>query len=167
VTITAPDKTTATFTRSQFVAPDGTTAIGPGGGTVTGPGNTAMIIPQGALPKGATFKLALLDQRAFPQLPTWGTVNFGSGLQVTAPAVPSFNKEVKLAFPVPPSAPAGAFYYVFRRLVDSNNNVLFETIDHAFVQGSAANTQVVTASTPPLKIRQGQGTQNPIRITPG
>jgi hypothetical protein len=167
VTITAPDKTTATFTRSQFVAPDGTTAIGPGGGTVTGPGNTAMIIPQGALPKGATFKLALLDQTAFPQLPTWGTVNFGSGLQITAPAMPSFNKEVKLAFPVPANAPAGAFYYVFRRLVDSNNNVLFETIDHAFVQGSGANTQVVTASTPPLKIRQGQGTQNPIRITPG
>src|SRR5260370_31551854 len=45
VTITAPDKTTASFTRSQFVAPDGTTAVGPGGGTVSVPGNTGLIIP--------------------------------------------------------------------------------------------------------------------------
>jgi RHS repeat-associated protein len=148
VTITAPDKTTVSFTISQFVAADGTTAIGPGGGTVTGPGNLGMIIPQGALNKGTTFQLALLDQTAFPQLPTWGNLNFGSGMQITAPAMPSFNKEVKLAFPVPANAPPGAFYYVFRRLTDSNNNVLFETIDHAFVQGTGANAQVVTASPP-------------------
>ena len=150
VTIAAPDKTTATFTRSQFVAPDGTTAIGAGGGTVTGPGNTAIIIPAGALPKGTTFKLDLLDQTAFPQLPSWQGANFGSGIKITAPAMPSFNKEAKLAFPVPANAPAGAFYYVYRRLVDPNdsNNVLFETIDHAFVQGSGSSAQVVTASPP-------------------
>lgn len=152
VTITAPDKTTVSFTLSQFVAADGTTAIGPGGGTVTGPGNIAMIIPQGALTKGTTFKLAPLDQTAFPQLPGWtsGTLNFGNGIQITAPAMPSFNNEVKLAFPVPPNAPPGAFFYVFRRLVDQHNpnNIIFETIDHAFVQGTGANAQVVTASPP-------------------
>ncbi len=150
VTITAPDKTTATFTRSQFVAPDGATAVGPGGGTVTGPGNTAIIIPQGALTKGATFKLDLLDQTAFPQLPSWPGANFGSGIQITAPAMPSFNKEAKLAFPVPANAPPGAFYYVYRRLVDPNDStkVLFETIDHAFVQGTGSSAQVVTASPP-------------------
>jgi PKD domain/Bacterial Ig-like domain len=150
VTVTSPDKTTATFTRSQFVAPDGTTAIGPGGGTVTGPGNTGIIIPAGALTKGATFKLNLLDQTAFPQLPSWPGANFSSGIQITAPAMPSFNKEAKLAFPVPANAPPGAFYYVYRRLVDPNDNtkVLFETIDHAFVQGTGSNAQVVTASPP-------------------
>ena len=148
VTITAPDKTTATFTISKYVAADGTTAIGSGGGTVTGPGNLAMIIPQGALNKGTTFKLDLLDQTAFTQLPTWQNLNFGSGMQITAPAMPSFNKEVKLAFPVPADAPQGASYYVFRILTDQNNNVLFETIDQAFVQGSGANAQVVTASPP-------------------
>jgi hypothetical protein len=150
VTVTAPDKTTASFTRSKFVAPDGTTAIGPGGGTVNGPGNTAIIIPDGALNKGTTFKLDLLDQTAFPQLPNWQGANFASGIKITAPAMPSFNKEAKLAFPVPANAPAGAFYYVYRRLVDASNpnNVLFETIDHAFVQGTGANAQVVTASPP-------------------
>ena len=55
--------------------------------------------------------------------------------------MPSFNKEPKLAFPVPANAPQGAFYYVYRRLVDVNNpnNVLFETIDHAFVQGTGSS----------------------------
>ncbi len=148
ITITAPDKTTASFTLSQFVAADGTTAIGPGGGTVTGPGNTGIIIPAGALNKGTTFKLALLDQTAFPVLPSWPGANFGSGMQITAPGMPSFNKEAKLAFPVPANAPAGAFYYVYRRLVDTNGNVLFETIDHAFIQGTGANAQIVTASPP-------------------
>lgn len=148
VTVTAPDKTTASFTVSQFVAADGTTAVGPGGGTVTGPGGTGMIIPAGALNKGVTFKLALLDQTAFPQLPSWPNVNFGSGMQITAPAMPTFNSEVKLAFPVPPNAPSGAFYYVFRKVTDQNGNVYFETIDEAFVQGTGASAQVVTASPP-------------------
>jgi hypothetical protein len=150
VTITAPDKTTVSFTRSKFVAPDGTTAIGPGGGTITSADNIAMIIPNGALNKGATFKLDLLDQTAFPQLPMWPGANFGSGIKITAPAMPSFNKEVKLAFPVPVNAPQGAFYYVYRRLVDPNDStkVLFETVDHAFVQGTGASAQVVTASPP-------------------
>jgi hypothetical protein len=150
VTLTDPSGNKTTFTISKFVAPDGTTAIGPGGGTVTGPGGTGIIIPQGALNQGVTFKLALLDQTAFPQLPSWPGVNFGSGIQITAPSMPSFNKEAKLVFPVPANAPEGAFYYVYRRLVDVNdpNNVLFETIDHAFVQGKGANAQVVTASPP-------------------
>lgn len=148
VTITAPDKTTATLTISQFVAPDGTTAVGSGGGTVTGPGGTAMIIPQGALTKGTTFKLALLDQTAFPKLPNWSGVNFGSGLQITAPAMPSFAKEVRLAFPIPANAPQGAFFYVLRQLTDQNGHTLFETIDHAFIQGTGTNAQVVTASPP-------------------
>jgi len=148
VTITAPDKTTATLTISQFVAPDGTTAIGPGGGTVAGPGNTGLIIPAGAVSRGVTFKLTPLDQTAFPTLPTWQGANFGSGLHIDAPAMPVFNKEVKLAFPVPAGAPKNAFYYVYRRLTDQNGNVYFETIDHAFVQGTGASAQVVTASPP-------------------
>src|ERR1700688_4119244 len=48
VTLTDPSGNKATFTISQFVAADGTTAIGAGGGTVTGPGGTGIIIPAGA-----------------------------------------------------------------------------------------------------------------------
>src|ERR1700688_2513541 len=48
VTLTDPSGNKATFTISQFVAADGTTAIGAGGGTVTGAGGTAIIIPAGA-----------------------------------------------------------------------------------------------------------------------
>jgi hypothetical protein len=148
VTVTAPDKTTATFTRSQFVAPDGTTAVGPGGGTVTGPGNTGLIIPAGALTKGATFKLTPLDQTAFPVMPSFPGSMFAGGLHVDAPAKPFFGQEVKVAFPVPPNAPSNAFYYVYRRLTDQNGNVYWDTIDEAFVQGTGPNAQIVTASPP-------------------
>jgi Bacterial Ig-like domain/Metallo-peptidase family M12B Reprolysin-like/IPT/TIG domain len=157
VTITAPDKTTTSFTRSQFVAPDGTTAVGSGGGTVTGPGNTGLIIPQGALSKGATFKLTPLDQTAFPVLPTFPGMIFGSGLHVDAPAMPVFSQEVKIAFPVPANAPSNAFYYVYRRLIDQSGNVYFDTIDHAFVQGTGANARVVTASPPFCGYRNSYG----------
>lgn len=148
VTITAPDKTTTTFTVSQFVAADGTTAVGPGGGTVVGPGGTGIIIPQGALTQGVTFKLTPLDQTAFPVLPTWQGGNFGSGMRITDPAMPTFQREAKLAFPVPANAPTDATYYVYRRLTDPSGGVYFETIDQAFVQGTGANAQVVTASPP-------------------
>jgi hypothetical protein len=148
VTITAPDKTTASFTVSQFVAGDGSVAVGLGGGTITGPGNTGLIIPQNALSKGTSFKLTPLDQSSFPVLPSESGLNFGSGLQVDAPTMPSFNKEVKLAFPVPANAPSNASFYVFRRLTDQDGNVYFETIDDASVQGTGANAQVVTASPP-------------------
>ncbi len=148
ITLTDPAGNVTTFTVSQFVAADGTTAVGPGGGTVTGPGGTGIIIPAGALPQGVTFKLTPLDQTAFPTLPTWQGLNFGSGLRITDPAMPTFKKEAKLAFPVPANAPSNAFYYVYRRLTDQNGNTYFETIDEAFVQGTGASAQVVTASPP-------------------
>jgi hypothetical protein len=148
VTLTDPAGNVTTFTVSQFVAADGTTAVGSGGGTVTGPGGVSMIIPPGALGKGTVFQIQSLDATAFPALPSWGTATFGSGIQINAPSMPTFNKEVKLAFPVPANAPPGAFYYVFRQDTDQNNNTYFETIDQAFVQGTGANAQVVTASPP-------------------
>ena len=148
VTLTDPSGNKTTFTISQFVAADGTTAVGPGGGTVVGPGNTGIIIPAGALTQGVTFLLTQLDQTAFPTLPTWTGVNFGSGLRIHDPAMPTFKKEAKLAFPVPAGAPSNAFYYVYRRLMDQNGNPYFETIDEAFVQGTGASAQVVTASPP-------------------
>ena len=148
VTLTDPAGKATNFTISQFVAPDGTTAVGSGGGTVNGPGGVSMIIPAGALPQGTTFQIQSLDASAFSELPSFGSAVFGGGMQITAPSMPTFNKEVKLAFPVPPNAPPGAFYYVYRQITDQNNNVYFETIDHAFVQGTGASAQVVTASPP-------------------
>jgi len=149
ITVTDPKGGISSFTRSQFVAPDGSTAVGAGGGTVTDPASgMQMILPAGAVAQGTVFKLQALDATAFPQLPNWQGVNFGSGMQITAPSMPTFSKEVKLAFPVPANAPPGAFYYVYRQLTDQNNNVYFETIDHAFVQGQGAQAQVVTASPP-------------------
>lgn len=148
VTVTDPNGATTTFTRSQFVAADGSVAVGSAGGTVTGPGGIAMIIPAGALDQGAVFKIEPLDASAFPQLPNAPGTTFGGGMQITAPSKPIFKQEVKLAFPKPANVPDGAFYYVYRQITDSQGNVYFETIDHAFVQGSGANAQVVTASPP-------------------
>lgn len=157
VTLTDPNGATASFTRSQFVASDGTTAVGSGGGTVTGSGGTGLIIPPGAVSKGTTFKVTLLDQSAFPVLPSFPGSIFGSGLHVDAPSMPAFNEEVKLVFPVPANAPSNAFYYVYRRLTDQDGNVYFDTIDHAFVQGTGANARVVTASPPFCGYRNSYG----------
>jgi len=148
VTLTDPQGNKTTFSRTQFVGSDGSVAVGSNGGTVTGPNGLAMIIPAGALDKGTVFSIQSLDQSAFPQLPNWQGVNFGSGMQINAPSMPAFHKEVKLVYPVPASAPSGAFYYVYRQLKDQNNNILLDTIDHAFVQGQGAAAQVVTASPP-------------------
>jgi len=53
---------------------------------------------------------------------------------------------VKLAFPKPADAPDGSFYYVYRRLSGPNNTYTFETIDHAFVEGTGVNAKVVTGA---------------------
>jgi hypothetical protein len=160
ITVTDPNGAAISFTRSQFVAPDGSVAVGPGGGTVTGPGGVALIIPAGALQQGAVFTLQPLGQDAFPQLPNIPGANFGSGMQITAPSTPTFKEEVKLAFPKPANIPDGAFFYVYRQLTDQHGTVYFETIDHAFVQGSGSSAQVVTASPPHCGFRNFYGNFN-------
>src|SRR6185312_14638894 len=148
VTITTPDKSVSTFTRSQFVAPDGSVAVGPGGGTVTGPGGIEMRIPEGALDKGATFKIEVFGPDLFPERPDLPDANFGSGLKITTNAATTFKKEVKLAFPKPADAPDGSFFYVYRRVPNPDGSVSFQTIDHAFVEGTGDQAKVVTASPP-------------------
>ena len=60
VTITDPLGNVTTFTRSEFVAPDGTTGIGAGGGVVKGDGGVELRIPEGALAQGVTLRLEAL-----------------------------------------------------------------------------------------------------------
>src|SRR5262249_24156467 len=72
--------------------------------------------------------------------------HFGAGVKIDAPAQPTFKKEVKLAFPKPQDAPAGAFFYVYRKLTGPSGVVNFETLDHAFVD--SASGKVVSASPP-------------------
>jgi hypothetical protein len=148
VTVTDPNGATATFTRSQFVAPDGTVAVGAGGGTVTGPGGVELRIPDGALDTAATFKIETFGPELFPERPDLPGGNFGSGLKVTSPEMPIFKKEVKLAFPKPADAPDGAFFYVYRRMTNMDGSIIFQTIDHAMVEGEGAAAKVVTASPP-------------------
>ncbi len=146
VTITAPDKSTTTFTRTQFVAPDGTVAVGTNGGTVRGPGGLELLIPAGALDHAVRLKIDAFGPDLFPERPDLPDGNFGGGLKVSSPDKLAFKKEVKLAFPKPADAPDGSFFYVYRRLATADGTVAFETIDHAFVDGTTA--QVVTASAP-------------------
>lgn len=148
ITVTDPNGATASFTRSQFVAPDGTTAVGVGGGTVTGPGGVELRIPNNALTTAATFQIQSFGPDLFPERPDFPGANFGSGLQITSSNRPTFNQEVKLAFPKPADAPDGAFYYVYRRILGPNNQTAFETMDEAFVEGQGASAKVVTASYP-------------------
>jgi hypothetical protein len=146
VTVTSPNGATASFTRSQFVAADGSVAVGPGGGTVTGPGGVELRIPAGALDKGATFKIELVGPGVFPERPDLIGATFGSGLKISSPDQPNFKQEVRLAFPMPADAPPGAFFQVYRKLIGSNNQYAFEDVDYAKVEASTG--KVVTASFP-------------------
>ena len=149
ITVTDPNGATTTFTKSQFIAADGTVAVGPGGGTITGSGGVAMIIPQGALDKGVTFKVEAFGPDKFPERPDVPGGVFGGGLKITSPGSPAFKKEVKVAFPMPPDAPPGAFFQVFSRMHTSDNSqVTFEDVDFALPQGQGSTAQVVTASFP-------------------
>ena len=148
VIVTDPNGATASFTRSQFVAPDGTVAVGSGGGTVTGPGGVELRIPEGALDQAATFKIEAFGPDLFPERPDIPGANFGSGLKITSPEKPVFKKEVKLAFPKPADAPDGAFFEAYRRMQGPDGQYLFEHLDRATVEGQGATAQVVTASFP-------------------
>ena len=145
VTVTSPDQSSATFTRTQFVAPDGTVAVGAHGGTVTGPGGVELRIPEGALDKGVRLKIEAFGADLFPERPEIPEGHFGSGLKVSSPdKLGRLNKEIDLAFPKPADAPEGSFFYVYRRLSKADGTVVFEVIDQAFVEGE----KVVTASAP-------------------
>jgi hypothetical protein len=148
ITVTDPNGATASFTRSQFVAPDGTVAVGPGGGTITGPGGVELRIPDGALDQAATFKIEAFGPDLFPERPDIPGASFGSGLKISSPEKPMFKKEVKLAFPKPADAPDGAFYEAYRRMQGPNGQYFFESLDRAAMEGQGANAQVVTASFP-------------------
>jgi len=148
VTATDPNGATASFTRSQFVAADGSVAVGPGGGTVSGPGGVELRIPDGALDKAATFKIESFGPDLFPERPDLAGGNFGGGLKIHSADQPVFKKEVRLAFPMPADAPPGAFFQVYRRLQGPNNQFAFEDLDYALVEGQGPTAKIVTASFP-------------------
>jgi hypothetical protein len=153
VTVIAPDGSQTTFTRSQYVGPDGTVAIGPGGGVVRGQGGIEVRVPEGAVERGTTFKIAPFGPDAFPERPPFQGLNFGSGLRVEINGSPLLRKEIDLAFPKPADAPADAAYYIYRRAIPLPGEAVaqgaaLQVIDHAFVEGAGANAKVVTASPP-------------------
>ena len=162
-----------TFTRSEYVAEDGTTGIGPGGGTVRGQGGVELRVPEGALKKGATFKLSLVDPSELPTLFPHAQhetlaeslgAHPGSVLRLEASEGTRLEKEADLVFPIPnftavpeserPTKPEDAFYYIHRRVErcadggttcpPENRIVVFEVIDEARAEGEG----VVTASPP-------------------
>ncbi len=158
ITVTSPDGQTASFAKSQFVAADGTVAVGAGGGTLAGSGGVELRIPDGALDKAATFKIESFGPDLFPERPDLSGAHFGGGLTITSPEKPNFNQEVRLAFPKPTDAPDGAFYYVYRRLTGPAGETIFETIDEAFVEGQGTSAKVVMASYPFSGIENSIGT---------
>ena len=129
VTVTDPSGRVTTFTRSEFKAPDGTTAVGPGGGTVQAEGGVELRVPEGATDKGVVLKVEAVDPSSIPapERPDFGNdaqgapaAHLGGVIKITSPDTPTFRKEVDLAFPVPSDAPAGAFLweYTFAALQD-------------------------------------------------
>jgi RHS repeat-associated protein len=173
VTLTFPDGTTKSWERSKYVAADGTTGIGTAGGTVDDPtGQYQLRIPDGALDEGVRLKISGFKLADLPvgerQIPDFGTnpagspsAHFGTGLRIESQDKPTFKKEVKLSFPLPdfsdpnvpvaerPPTPQDAFYYVVKKIKGPDGQVLWESVDHAFVETAADGTaRVVTASYP-------------------
>jgi len=147
VTITDPQGNVTNFERSRWEATDGSgrVAIGPAGGTVEGTGGTAIVLPDGALTEGAVFKVEHFGPEEYEERPDFPGAHFGSGLKITSEQMPTLKKEGDLVFPKPADAPAGSFYYVYRRLTGPNGQVAFQAIDHAFEN---ADGKIVTASYP-------------------
>ncbi|WP_291983732.1 Ig-like domain-containing protein [Luteitalea sp.] len=150
ITITDPLGRTTSVQRSHFVAADGTTAVGSGGGVVTGPGGVALIVPEGAVDTAATFKIEAIDYAAtFPSdpRPAGPPSTLGPAMHIRTDT-DRFAKEIDLAFPRPADAPPGAYFYVYRRLQGPNGLVAFESLDDAFEDGTGPGAKIVTASDP-------------------
>ncbi|HTC93758.1 MAG TPA: Ig-like domain repeat protein, partial [Terriglobales bacterium] len=146
VTITDPHGNVTTFTSGQFVAPDGTVAVGPGGGTINGPNGTALIVPAGALDQAITFKLDTFDSTLFPDTPDADNLQFGSGLKVHVGTAPvTFNQPLSLVFPRPAGTPDNAQYYVYRRVVQPDGSIGYEVIDNAELQPPGTSVPGVIA----------------------
>lgn len=151
VTITDPQGNVTTFQRSQFVAEDGRVAVGPGGGLVEGEGGIQMRIPDGALDRGVVLKIEPFGADRFPpeQQPDLPDGHFASGITIHSDDMPTYKKEVRLAFPVPdglPPNPDDVLFFVYRRLEGPEGRVAFETIDYATIEGTGADAKVAMAS---------------------
>jgi hypothetical protein len=146
ITVTDPDGRETTFERTEYVAPDGKTAVGVAGGKVRGPDGSELRLPEGATDGAVTLKISPLKATDLapgtgPDLPG---ARFGAGIKIESADKPTFKKEVDLAFPRPKDAPEGSFFYVYRKIDLPGGRVSFQTIDQAFVEGD----KVVTASYP-------------------
>jgi RHS repeat-associated protein len=146
VTVTDPQGHVTTFERTEYVAPDGRTAVGVAGGKVRGPDGSEMRLPAGATDQAVTIKLASFPEGTLAggRLPDLPGAHFGYGLLIESADKPRFSREVDLAFPRPKDAPEGAFFYVCRKIDLPGDRVAFETVDEAFAEGD----KVVTASFP-------------------
>ena len=169
VTVTDPDGRTTSLTRSTFVAADGTTGVNRGGGVVSGPGGVELRVPEGAIAASATFKIAAIDYAAtFPNDPPVGVAGatLGGAMRIDT-SQQQFAREIDIAFPRPADAPAGAFFYVYRRLLGPNGLVAYETLDHGTVEGTGATAKVVTASPPFAGYIQSIDGYGPMGVTGG
>jgi len=146
VTVTDPQGLATTIERTEYVAPDGTTAVGVAGGTVRGPQGSEMRLPPGVTDGPVTIKISSFAEGALPegQRPDLPGGRFGYGLAIDSADKPRFKSEVDLVFPRPADAPEGAFFYVFRQIQLPGGRFAYETIDQALAEGG----KVVTASFP-------------------
>ncbi len=158
VTITDLLGRTTTFKRSEYVAPDGTTAVGNGGGEVQAPGGVEVRIPEDAVMNGvaAILKIAALLPQDLPPgfLPEIADATLGTILKIESPDPPAFDKEVDLAFPKPADAPEDATYFIYRRMTGPHGQMAYEALDYADVEGEGADAKVVTSSYPFSGYRQ-------------
>lgn len=157
ITITDPLGNVTSFTKSEWQLPDGSTAIGAGGGIVEGEGGVEIRIPEGAVEEGVALRVELVDPASIPpnEIPDFGTDGsgqplgqIGAAFGIRSSEQPEFKKEIDLVFPVPDGATEDAFFYVYRRLEGPGGKIGFETLDHAFIEGSGDDARVVSASPP-------------------
>ena len=177
VTITDPLGNVITFERGEYRAPDGTTVVNAAGGVVTESCGTGLPWPEPGLgqpcggvelriPPEATedavvmqlkaLALSLLPEGPLPdlELPEGQVAQLAAALEIKSDGTPAFNQPVDIVFPKPAAAPAGASYFVVRRLTGPDGLIAYETVDVAAVEGEGADAKVVTQSNPFSGYRQ-------------
>ena len=91
VTITDPQGRSFSFERNTYVAPDGTTGVGSGGGTIKSATTPVqLLIPEGAIDESAVFKLDGVDLRMLSK---------GEGVEQKSEKERYANRETALMFP--------------------------------------------------------------------
>jgi hypothetical protein len=142
IRVLSSDEREVVIEKTEYVAADGSVAIGRKGGRVT-EGEFTLDVPEGATRTATILKLTPVDPAGLEALPlplAAGGKGSAVELDVNGSAL---EREADLSFPIPAAAPADADFSILRA-IEIGGETLYETID----SGSIRDGKVTTDSFP-------------------